>query len=55
MQANSLKITFLNEPELICLHTDKWFQVLLFIICSQLIGFKYNNGLKNSIQLIDGT
>ena len=24
-----LLITFLNEPELICLHTVKWFQVLL--------------------------
>ena len=28
---NCLKVTlFLNEPELICLHTVKWFQVLLF-------------------------
>ena len=25
-----LLITFLNEPELILLHTVKWFQVLLF-------------------------
>ncbi len=27
--AHHLYITFLNEPELICLHTVKWFQVLL--------------------------
>ena len=26
---SSYKVTFLNEPELICLHTVKWFQVLL--------------------------
>ena len=31
--ANSclLVILFLNEQDLICLHTVKWFQVLLFI------------------------
>ena len=34
---NSLKVIFLNEPDLICLHTVKWFQVLLFIFCPQLI------------------
>ena len=38
-------MTFLNEPELIHLHTDKWFQVLLSnmnnSICMQLNGFKY--------------
>ena len=27
---NILEITFLSESELICLHTVKWFQVLLF-------------------------
>ena len=26
-----LKVTFLNEPKLILLHTVKWFQVLLCI------------------------
>ena len=26
---NSLSV-FLNEPEFICLHTVKWFQVLLY-------------------------
>ena len=26
---NSLKVTVLNEPELICLHRVKWFQDLL--------------------------
>ena len=35
------KVTFLKEPELICLHTVKWLQVLLFVVCSQLNGFKY--------------
>ena len=28
--ANSLSVTFLNEPELICLHTVQWFWVFLF-------------------------
>ena len=27
---NSLELKFFNEPELICLHTVKWFQVLLY-------------------------
>ena len=41
----------LNESELICLHTVKWFQVLLFntnnstlhysFVCTQLNGFKH--------------
>ena len=35
---------FLNEPEFICLHTVKWFQVLLSntdsFIYTQLNGFK---------------
>ena len=26
---NILLITFLNKPELVCLHTVKWFQVFL--------------------------
>ena len=30
----------LNEPELIGLHTAKWFQVLLFIVYTQLNAFK---------------
>ena len=38
-------VTFLNEPELNCLHTVKWFPVLLLntnsFICTQLIGFNY--------------
>ena len=46
-----LLITFLNEPEFICLHTVKWFQVFLSntnnsinyysFISSQLNGSKY--------------
>ena len=50
LYVTSLQGTFLNDPELICLHTVKEFQVLLFIVCTQLNGFKYcyeNN--KNSI------
>ena len=43
----SLKITFLNEPKLICLLTDTLFQVLQYntnsFICSQLNGLKYCN------------
>ena len=44
---NSLVVTlFLNEPELICLHTFKWFQLLPSntntFICAQLNGFKYH-------------
>ena len=27
---NSLEVTFLSEPKLICLHMIKWFQVLVF-------------------------
>ena len=43
--------TFLNESDLICLHTVKWFQVLICntynpisyysFVCTQLNGFKY--------------
>ena len=40
MICKQIKIS-LNEPEFICLHIVKWFQVLLFIICAQLNGFKY--------------
>ena len=29
LYTNSLLVTFLNEPELICLLLVKWFQVLL--------------------------
>ena len=45
-------LEFLNDPELICLHTDKWFKVLLFntinssqhysFVCTQLYGSKYS-------------
>ena len=31
----------INELELICFHAVKFFQVLLFIVCTQLKGFKY--------------
>ena len=38
---NSLLATlFLNKLELICLHTVKWFPVLLFIIYAHLNAFK---------------
>ena len=41
---NSLWVTFLNVRELICLHSEKYFQVLLSntnsSICTQLNGFK---------------
>ena len=30
-----------NKPELICLHTVKWFQPLLFIGCTQLYSFNF--------------
>ena len=35
------------------MHNVKWFQVLLFIVCTQLNGFKYNKWLNSSILLID--
>ena len=43
---NSLLVTlFLNELDLICLHTIQYFKVLLSntdsFICTQLNGFKY--------------
>ena len=42
---NSLYVTFLIKQGLICLHTVKWFEVLISntnsFICSQLNGFKY--------------
>ena len=46
MENNSLLVTlFLNESELICLHTVKWSQVLLpntySFVWTQLNGFKY--------------
>ena len=53
---NCLMVTlFLNEPERVCLHTDKWFQVLQSntnnliwqsFVCTQLNGFKYSKGLN---------
>ena len=49
---NNLLVICLNEPELICLHTVKWFQVLLFntiysiqnhfFVYPPLNGFRYN-------------
>ena len=44
--ANSLGVTlFLNESQLICLHTFKWFQVLLFnsnnLMCTQFNSLMY--------------
>ena len=53
-----MAIWFLNKPELICLHTLKWFQVLLYntnsFICTQINGFEYwcltlvvSNGFKS--------
>ena len=38
---NSLYITFLNEPELICLHTVNWFQVFLFCTTLHSLSGKY--------------
>ena len=32
---------FLNEPEFICWHKVKWFQILQFYVCKLLNGFKY--------------
>ena len=55
---------FLNKPELICLLTVKWFQVLLCntnnsiyysFVCSQWNGFKYRKWSDISIQSIDRT
>ena len=56
---------FLNKPEIICLHKDKWFQVLLSninnliqdktFVCTQLNGFKYDKWLNSSIWPIYGT
>ena len=55
---------FYKEPELICLDTVKSFQVLLFIVCTQLNDFKHyyftimiiqSKILHSSILLIDGT
>ena len=44
---NTLLGIILNKLKLICLHTGKWFHVLLFntisFICTQLNGFKYSN------------
>ena len=38
---NSLLITFLNEPGLICLNPVKWFQVLLsdtvLFVCNEMV------------------
>ena len=39
---NSLLFTILNAIELICVHTIKRFQVLLFIVDMQLHGLKYS-------------
>ena len=38
---NNLLVISLNEPEHIYSHTVKWFQILLFIVCTQLNGLKY--------------
>ena len=45
---NSLLLTFLNKPAFICLHTVKWFQVLLFNISD----FIYQVFLSNLILII---
>ena len=55
---NCLLVTlFLHKPELICLHTDKWFQVLLSNTnssnCTHL-GFNHSKWLNSSIWPIDG-
>ena len=50
LKVNSLYVRlFLNEPELICLHTVDWFQVLLFIVCTQLNSFKFCNSTLISL------
>ena len=51
---NSLSVTFLNEPELICFPNVKWFQSWL----SNTILFNSNNTLEKlncSIRIIDRT
>ena len=43
------KLLILNELELMCLHAAKRFQVLVFIVCTQLNDFKYRKWLNSSI------
>ena len=54
-QANSLWVTFLNDPELICLHIVRWFQVLFSNIisfnCTQMVSSTANSNNYNGIQL----
>ena len=48
LENNLLETLFSNKPELICLHTVKWFQVLLFIVCTLLYVLLLNT--NNSTQ-----
>ena len=51
------QVSFLNETELISLHTDgfKYSYVIHSFICTQLNGFKYSKELNTSIWPIDRT
>ena len=53
VSVNSLWVSILNKPELICLYTVKWFQVLLFITSNSLYQvFLFNFNIWNNLTLL---